>query len=75
MLVPGGACIVSFFNHCFPTKAVRLWQGMGDAGHLQQVEACFHCSGAFEAAEWVDLSPAKGRSDPLYEVQPRVAVV
>ena len=35
VLRPGGGCIVSFSNRCFPTKAVRLWQGMGDEGHVQ----------------------------------------
>ena len=75
VLVPAGVCIVSFSNRCFPTKAVWLWQGMGDEGHVQQVGAYFHYSGAFDPPEWFDLSPAKGRSDPLYVVQSRTPSV
>ena len=71
VLRPGGGCIVSFSNRCFPTKAVQLWQGMGDEGHVQMVGAYFHYSGAFEAPQWHDISPAKGRSDPMYVVQSR----
>ncbi len=71
ILRPGGGCIVSFSNRCFPTKAVRLWQGMGDEGHVQLVGAYFHYSGAFDPPQWHDISPAKGQSDPMYVVQSR----
>ena len=71
ILRPGGGCIVSFSNRCFPTKAVRLWQSMGDEGHVQLVGAYFHFSGAFEPPQWHDISPAKGQSDPMYVVQSR----
>lgn len=73
VLAPSGVCVVSFSNRCFPTKAVYLWQGMGDEGHIQQVGAYFHYSGAFERPEWQDISPAKGQSDPMYVVQSRAA--
>ena len=69
VLAQGGVCVVSFSNRCFPTKAVWLWQGMGDEGHIQQVGAYFHYSGAFQPPQWHDISPAKGRSDPLYVIQ------
>ena len=71
VLRPGGGCIVSFSNRCFPTKAVSLWQGMGDEGHVQIVGAYFHYSGAFDPPQWHDISPAKGQSDPMYVVQSR----
>ena len=71
VLRPGGGCIVSFSNRCFPTKAVWLWQGMGDEGHVQMVGAYFHYSGAFEPPQWHDISPARGQSDPMYVVQSR----
>ncbi|MCY3922529.1 MAG: methyltransferase domain-containing protein [Chloroflexi bacterium] len=71
VLRPGGGCIVSFSNRCFPTKAVWLWQGMGDDGHVQMVGAYFHYSGAFDPPQWHDISPAKGQSDPMYVVQSR----
>ena len=69
VLRPGGICIVSFSNRCFPTKAVYLWQGMDDNGHIQQVGAYFHYAGTFDPPQWQDISPAKGRSDPMYIVQ------
>ena len=71
VLRPGGAVFVSFSNRCFPTKAVRLWQHLGDDGHVQLVGAYLHHSGGFEPAQWHDISPAKGRSDPMYVVQAR----
>ena len=71
VLRPHGGCIVSFSNRCFPTKAVWLWQGMGDEDHVQLVGAYFHYSGSFEAPQWYDISPAKGQSDPMYVVQAR----
>ncbi len=69
VLRPDGGCVVSFSNRCFPTKAVRLWRGMGDDGHIQLVGAYFHYSGCFNPPQWQDISPAKDRSDPLYVVQ------
>ncbi len=69
VLRPGGDCIVSFSNRCFPTKAVWLWQGMADEGHIQLVGAYFHYADAFEPPQWHDISPNKGRSDPMYVVQ------
>ncbi len=75
VLRPGGACIVSFSNRCFPTKAVRLWQGLGDEGHIQLVGAYFHYCGAFEPPQWHDISPSKGRSDPMYVVQATIPPV
>ena len=71
VLEPGGLCVVSFSNRCFPTKAVALWQGLNDSGHVQAVGAYFRYSGAFEEPQWHDISPAKGRSDPMYVVQSR----
>ena len=34
VLEPGGLCVVSFSNRCFPTKAVALWQGLNMLPHL-----------------------------------------
>lgn len=71
----GGICVVSFSNRCFPTKAVRIWQGLDDAGHVQLAGAYFHYSGAFEPPQWFDRSPRPGAppgtADPLYVVQAR----
>ena len=69
VLSPGGVCVVSFSNRCFPTKAVALWQGLNDDGHVRQVGSYFHYTGVYDRIEAYDLSPAKGQSDPLYVVQ------
>jgi SAM-dependent methyltransferase len=69
VLKPGGACIVSFSNRCFPTKAIQLWLAGDDATHVQIVGAYFHYSRLFDPPEALDLSPKPGASDPLHVVQ------
>lgn len=34
VLKPGGICIMSMSNRCFPTKAISIWLETGDAGHV-----------------------------------------
>ena len=69
VLEPGGLCVVSFSNRCFPTKAVALWQGLNDSGHVQAVGAYFQHAGGFEATEWFERKTPG--ADPLYIVQAR----
>ena len=71
VLEPGGICIVSFSNRCFPTKAVTLWQALGDHDHVQLVGTYFHHSGGFEPAQWYERK--QPGADPLYIVQARAA--
>jgi len=71
VLEPGGPCIVSFSNRCFPTKAVTLWQALGDQDHVQLVGAYFHHSGRFHPAQWYERK--RPGADPLYIVQARAA--
>ena len=68
VLKAGSPFIVTFSNRCFPTKAVAIWQSLGDRDHAQLVGLYFRLSGAFEEAEAFDLSPNPGASDPLYAV-------
>jgi SAM-dependent methyltransferase len=67
VLRPGGACILSFSNRCFPTKAVALWLRSSDAEHVRWVGGLLRCAG-FARPQAYDLSPAPGRSDPLFVV-------
>ncbi|GAB5030758.1 methyltransferase type 11 [Nannochloropsis oceanica] len=70
VLKPGGLCIMSMSNRCFPTKAISIWLETGDAGHVFIVGAYFHYgSKDFEAPKCVDISPNPGRSDPMFIVQ------
>ncbi|MGE5595038.1 MAG: class I SAM-dependent methyltransferase [Hyphomicrobiales bacterium] len=71
VLAPGAPFIVTFSNRCFPNKAVAVWQMLDDRGHADLVNAYFAYSGSFEQAMAYDLSPAPGRSDPLYAVMAR----
>jgi hypothetical protein len=65
---PGGSLIISFSNRCFPTKAVMLWQSLGDEGHTQLVQKYFEAAGNWTDVTILDRSPNQGRSDPLFAV-------
>eukprot|EP00956_Cyclotella_meneghiniana_P004881 scaffold6031_cov72-Cyclotella_meneghiniana.AAC.10 len=69
VLRPGGECIISMSNRCFPTKAFRIWLQTNDLEHIFIVGSFFHYSGMFEAATCEDISPNPGRSDPLFIVK------
>jgi hypothetical protein len=71
VLVEGAPFAVTFSNRCFPTKAVAAWQMLDDRGHMRLVADYFRRSGAFEPATALDLSPNRGRSDPVYAVVAR----
>jgi ubiquinone/menaquinone biosynthesis C-methylase UbiE len=67
VLKPGAPLIVTFSNRCFPTKAVKLWQSMGDHDHGRLVGLYADETGLFQEADLYDVSPQKtlaGISDP-----------
>jgi hypothetical protein len=68
ILRPGAPFILSFSNRMFPTKAVALWRALNDGQHGGLVDLYFKLSGGFGPAEFLDLSPFPGRSDPLFAV-------
>ena len=68
VLKPGAPFAITFSNRMFPTKAVRIWQLLGDEQRANLVALYFELSKAFEKARAFDLSPAPGRSDPVYAV-------
>lgn len=69
VLRPGGECIISMSNRCFPTKAFRIWLQTSDLEHIFIVGSFFHYSGQFEPASCEDISPNPGRSDPMFIVK------
>jgi len=69
VLRPGGECIISMSNRCFPTKAFRIWLQTNDLEHIFIVGSFFHYAGQFDAATCEDISPNPGRSDPLFIVK------
>jgi len=69
VLRPGGVCMLSMSNRCFPTKAFRIWLQTNDAEHVFIAGSFFHYSGLFDAPKCDDVSPNPGRSDPLFIVR------
>lgn len=58
--------VVTFSNRCFPTKAVRIWNALYDAGHLELVREYFARSGSFGETEIRLHQPPGG--DPLFGI-------
>ena len=71
-LRPNAPIVITFSNRCFPTKAVFLWQSLGDAGHLQLVQSYLEAAGNWTNVEGLDRSPGEG-ADPLFAVVGRRA--
>jgi len=69
VLRPGGVCMLSMSNRCFPTKAFQIWLRTNDVEHIFVVGSFFHYSGLFEPPKCDDISPNPGRSDPLFIVR------
>jgi len=69
VLRPGGECIISMSNRCFPTKAFQIWLQTSDLEHVFIAGSFLHFSNAFEPPTSLDLSPNPGRSDPMYIVK------
>ena len=65
VLKPSGLVAITFSNRCFPTKAVAIWQALGDEGHEKLVSHYFTTAG-WERIEAL-RSPARD-ADPLYAV-------
>ncbi len=68
VLKPGAPFALTFSNRMFPTKAIRIWQLLGDQQRANLVALYFELSKAFDVALAFDLSPNPGRSDPVYGV-------
>ncbi|MGH2632523.1 MAG: class I SAM-dependent methyltransferase [Tepidiformaceae bacterium] len=70
VLKAGAPFAVTYSNRMFPTKAVAVWQALGDRDHAELIGAYFRLSGRFGPSQAYDLSPGLG-SDPLYAVVAR----
>lgn len=71
VLKPGAPVVITFSNRCFPTKAVRVWHALDDAGHLDLVAEFLRQTGLFTDIETLNRSPRLSRwvaGDPLYAV-------
>lgn len=77
VLKSGAPLAIIFSNRLFPTKAVRVWTQLDDAGHIALVESYFQLAGGYDNLRLIDRSPKPrfGRSgwqsadhDPVYVV-------
>lgn len=67
---PNAPFIITFSNRCFPTKAVRLWQQLDDAGHLELVKRYLEMAGGWSEIRKLDRTP-QFSSEPLLAVVAR----
>ena len=68
VLRPNCPCIISYSNRCFPTKAVAIWHQLSENGHAQLIGHYFDRSDSYGPFETLDISPDRGRADPLFIV-------
>jgi SAM-dependent methyltransferase len=73
VLRDGAPLVVTFSNRCFPTKAVAIWQALGDTGHAALVESYLRDAGNWSDIATLDRSPQVPGSDPLFAVIARAA--
>lgn len=66
----GAPLIITFSNRCFPTKAVRAWQMLDDAGHGELVARYLEDAGGWTNVETMNRTP-KRASEPLWAVVAR----
>jgi SAM-dependent methyltransferase len=59
ILRPGGICLMSFSNRCFPTKAIAMWLQADDIGRLTIVASYFHYSETWGSIEAFDIVKEK----------------
>ena len=69
VLRPGGMCLISISNRCFPTKAWNLWLRTNDLEHVFITGSFFHYSGMFDPPSCIDRSPSPAKGDPLYIIK------
>lgn len=55
VLRPGGQCLMSFSNRCFPSKAVAMWLQADDIGRVAIVASYFHYAASWGSIEAFDI--------------------
>ena len=71
VLRDGAPMVVTFSNRCFPTKAVAIWQALGDTGHAELIESYLRDAGNWSDIATLDRSPRLPGSDPLFGIVAR----
>ena len=75
VLKPDAILAISFSNRMFATKAVALWRSISDADHARLLQIYLRAAGGYQNLIFEDLSPAPGKSDPIYLVSARREMV
>jgi SAM-dependent methyltransferase len=57
VLKPGAPLVIFFSNRLFPTKAVRIWTQLDDAGHAALVQSYFQLAEGYTNIRFIDRSP------------------
>ncbi len=65
-LKPDAPLVITFSNRCFPTKAIRAWLSLDDAGRVALVQQFLLEAGNYSSIQALNRSPRSG--DPLYAV-------
>ena len=73
VLRPGAVLAITFSNRCFPTKAVAIWQSVGDTGHGALITEYLRQAGTWIDIDVQDRSHGRPGEDPLYAVIARTA--
>ena len=71
VLKSGGQIVISFSNRCFPTKAVAIWQALGDEDHARLVGTYLQNAGFADIAAHLLVDGSS--SDPMIAVTGRKA--
>jgi SAM-dependent methyltransferase len=74
VLRAGGVLAITFSNRCFPTKAVSIWQALGEAGHGELIAEYLRQAGDWTEVEFQDRSSRTPDADPLYAVIARTVI-
>ena len=78
VLKPGAPLAIFFSNRLFPTKAVRIWAQLDDAGHAALVQSYFRLAEGYTNIRFIDRSPkpqAEARGWYLAAHDPVFAVI
>ena len=75
ILKPGALLAISFSNRMFATKAVAIWRSISDADHGRLLQVYLRAAGGYQDLTFEDLSPAPGKSDPIFLVSARREMV
>ena len=70
VLRPGGTIAITYSNRCFPTKAIRGWLALDDAGRGALVAEYLRRAGGYTEPQ-VELRNPGRRGDPLWSVTAR----